>query len=156
MFSLLLSGSQSPRSHAVIYSPGQVWKETILKEKQEVKSVSHRLLPQPLPVFSPLTCIVLLRGRSPRLLNAAFQTSPRARFRNTMQDIFFLSSMFLLTAAGRFEAAVLKPLAPGNLLLFFPRRDLGPNAKSTKNSFPPSFIPDKPLTQGGKVPQASH
>ncbi|KAI4786289.1 hypothetical protein KUCAC02_037215, partial [Chaenocephalus aceratus] len=61
---------KSPRSHAVIYSPGQVWKETILKEKQEVK------------------------------------------------------------------------------------RDLGPDAKSTKNSFPSSFIPDKPLTQGGKPPPA--
>lgn len=102
------------------------------------------------------------------------QHSTRVYYRSTIKYIFlsfsYFSIFFCVTGAGQFVAAVLN-LSQGILpvfflfLFFFPRRDLGPDAKSTTdlNSAPPldpPLGPDSPLvfTQGvvpGTAPKRS-
>lgn len=74
-------------TRTTLNGPGQVGKETILEEKQEVESVSYRLHPPPRPprpssdairlyVFSLSTCIVLAAEvKALDILMLLFQTS---------------------------------------------------------------------------------
>lgn len=156
-------------TRTAIHSPGQAGKETILKEKQEVESISYCLHPPsviPLHTLSVMFYIVL--GAEVRTLDIIMllfkraTTIPRVCFRNTMKYIFlFFLPVFLLNAARQFVAAV---LSRGSCLLgfFFPRRDLGPDAKSTSTTslYPPSIppsSPDKPpLSPQGESYHALH
>jgi len=120
-------------ARTAVHGPGQVGKETILEEKQEVESVSHRLHPHPdllhsytSPcVLSLSTCIVLAAEvKALDILMPLFKqatTVPRACFKNTMKYIFLLFSFFqfffVLTAAWWFVAAVLN-LSQGILAVF--------------------------------------
>ena len=101
------------------------------------------------------------RGQSSWHINAAFSNKPPhspVPVLGTQWNTYFssfLSFVFLLTAARRLVAAVLN-LSQGILAVFFfffhlsfPRRDLGPDAKSTTGptSIPPSSLhsaTDKP------------
>lgn len=129
---ILLVGALCLPIHTVTrtvgYVPGQVGKETILKEKQEVESVSHRLLP---PIPSPLLHLSMYSlcwlalfclPRSKLLTyKCCFSNKPSRSpepVLGTQWNTHFSSFLSLIFAARQFVAAVLN-LSQGILAAFF-------------------------------------